>query len=143
MTLEIPVAALQLDRREWREQAGEGFESSLSAKDIARTRRNMLGDQVLHGGAFPSVRVTGYMDGDEAVISIRVRDATHRYRVPVRVEQDGEAIRVSGSLTMYHADFGLTPFSALFGALRVEPRIDARFSLVWVRPGSEPIPPVR
>lgn len=140
MSLVIPVDHLQLDRPEWRREAGEAFASHLSAKDIEATRRNMLGDQLLSAAEFPEVRVSGWLDGSNAEVRMTVRGQSHVYRVPVTVTQGERDLVVEGAMSMSHADFGLTPFSVLLGALRVEPQIDARFRLVWVRPGTEPIP---
>ena len=44
-----------------------------------------------------------------------------------------EELSVSGSMSVAHADFGLTPFSAAGGLLRVAEDIDVVFDLVAIR----------
>ena len=54
---------------------------------------------------------------------------TYDYIVPVDLEVDPETLSATGQLTIRHDDFGLIPYSAAAGLLRVADDIDIRFSL--------------
>ena len=52
------------------------------------------------------------------------------YSLPVELVVEPNKLVVSGSLTIVHSDFGLQPFSAAGGLLRVADQIDMDFEFV-------------
>jgi hypothetical protein len=95
-------------------------------------------DKVLESGRFPwatvSVRVLSMQEA-EADLDVRVsmHGTTFDYRVPAVLEIDAESLGVSGAMAVSHADFGLAPFSAAGGLLRVAEDIEVVFDLVATR----------
>ena len=65
-----------------------------------------------------------------AHVQVTVRDKTNPVVVPVTFEQHGDEIVVSGEFPLKQTDLGLTPFSALLGALQVIDEMKIRFHIV-------------
>lgn len=133
--LRLPLQQLIVDDPAHRERFG--LESELSESAVEGTTRNMQ-DKVLESGLFPwatvGVRLLS-MQADQAQldVSVTVHGTTYDYRVPAELEVEPETLRVSGSMTVSHADFGLTPFSAAGGLLRVADDIEVVFDLVALK----------
>jgi polyisoprenoid-binding protein YceI len=132
--LEIPVAALVIDEPELRARFGEEFASVPSEADKEGTRTNMLGDGLLQAATYPVVRVRGgELAGtgtDQTVaIEIEILGKPFDFRVPAAVALDDGVLEASGEFALDHADLGLTPFSALGGALQVGPRIEFTYRI--------------
>jgi hypothetical protein len=62
-------------------------------------------------------------------MQITVRDRSRSFAVPVRYEYQADGIVVSGDLPLKQSDLGLTPFSALLGALQVVDDMKVRFRI--------------
>lgn len=133
--LYAPLAALAVD--EPRLRADAGFDTQPSESDIAGTRRNML-TQVLEVQDYPYVvvhlrpRAVSATAADlEASVTLHGR--TRPLEVEVRLEHpDARTLLARGRFSLTQSDFGITPFSALGGALRVADRLDIAFSLYAV-----------
>ena len=135
LALSFPPAAMELDDPKLRAEQGAGFESPLRPVDIAATRRNMLGPALLEAAAHPRVQVQGRVLGGqppdlEMELTFQVRGHTSRLRLPLQVELDARLLRAEGELELLQTDLGLTPFSALMGALVVENRMLVKYRLV-------------
>lgn len=132
--LTLPVASLTVDEPARLAAAGPDFPDGLSADEKEATRRNMLSPPVLDGERFPAVTVQS-LDADGAdgtlVVRTRVSVAGHASEmlVPVTIAVEGETLHASGRLTLTHAQLGLTPFSALMGALRVADQLRVAWRL--------------
>lgn len=129
------VDALVVDAPAARAAAGEGFTSTPSAGDIARTRKNMLGSKLLDAERYPFItaHVTQVISGDdssEVRIALTVRDHTAMLTAPVVRHEDGDDLSIHAHLRTDHATLGLKPYSALFGALTVAEEIDVEIALV-------------
>lgn len=136
--LVVPVAGLALDRPADRRAAGAAFAGELSDEAIRDTRANMLGPDLLDAGRHPHVvlralRIEGALPVLEVTAEVVLRGARHETTVPVWVRRAGGRLVVEGQLRLRHADFGLEPFSAAGGALRVQDAIGVRFRLVGER----------
>ena len=133
--IHVPVADLTIDEPKLR--ALEGQEFSAEVPDSARegTKKNMLSEPLLDGAHFPEVVLrSGNMErgaeGMLAQVSVSLRGQTRTIAVPVRYEISGNEVRAQGQLALKQTDLGLTPFSLLGGALRVEDEMTVKFSLV-------------
>jgi len=133
--LRLPLQQLVVDNPANRERFG--LEPQLPQSAIEGTTRNMQ-EKVLESSRFPwatmSVRVLS-MQGTEAELDVRIslHGAAFDYRVPATVAVDPNEFSVTGSMTLRHADFGLTAFSAAGGLLRVAEEIDVVFEIVAQR----------
>ena len=69
-------------------------------------------------------------DGLLAQVSVSVRDQVRTVPVPLRYEMKADELLVRGELRLRQTDIGLTPFSLLGGALRVEDEMIVKFSVL-------------
>jgi hypothetical protein len=129
--LYIPLDTLTVDEPALR--AETGFETTPSAGDIEGTRRNML-DKVLEAERFPYALLRlRHATGERAAVTLAAEITLHGVTrtLPVAVELDTAAgeLRALGSFSLNQTDFGMTPYSALGGALQVQDRVDVRFEI--------------
>lgn len=139
MGVTIPVAGLEVDEEADRRRAGEDFKAPPTPNDIASTRENMLGDDVLAATDFPHIRFTGTLapgaDAVDGALTLRGRTAPVSLAVEVE-RRDGE-VRVTGSGGIRQTAFGMTPFSVFMGALRVADEVGLDYRLAF-RPHPDP-----
>jgi hypothetical protein len=128
----IPLQSLVVDKPEYRAQIG--LEGEVSESAIDGTSSNMQ-DKVLESAIYPWVQVSARFvsaqsDPPTLSVSVMLHGATFEYRVPVDLQVEPDRLVVKGELTMQHEDFGLTPFSAAGGLLKVAEQLDLQFVLV-------------
>lgn len=133
--LELPVAALTVDEAELR--AGEGADFAADVPDAAKegTRRNMLGPSVLDAGQYPNITLRSESldtaaDPVIAHVQIRIRDQLRSIAVPVSFTLNPTELLVTGKLPLKQSELGLTPFSALLGALAVQDEMQLQFRIL-------------
>ena len=135
--LHIPLESLTVDEPQLR--AKEGVEFSADVPDTARegTRHNMLGPALLDAQDYPQIVVSGErltpVEADHATAHTRVdvRGQEHLIEVPLRFRREtAREVAVEGELAIKQTDLGLTPFSAMLGALQVLDEMRIRFRLV-------------
>src|SRR5918995_1509984 len=132
----IPVAKLTVDDAELRAQAGPDFPP---VPDSAKegTRRNMLSESLLDAEHFPEIllnsqRVDVTTPKDVLTqVQVTVRDQNHTFTLPVHYELAADALSASGELPLKHSELGLTPFSAMMGAMQVQDEMKVRFKLYF------------
>ena len=129
--LRIPLQLLVVDKPEYRKQMG--LEGEMTESAIEGTTTNM--HKVLESGEFPWAEISarfasGQSDPPTLNVSVTLHGMTSEYVVPVDLQIEPGRIRINGEMTMQHADFGLTPFSAAGGLIKVAEQIQFRFLLV-------------
>ena len=129
------VADLGIDDPEERAAAGPEFAGVIDAAAIAGTRHNLLGPDVLDAAQAPQVTVefagaSGGPDDYVVAASFIVRGVRSVAQVPVHVVREATGIRADGEVLLSQLSLGLTPFSVMLGALKVEDRLLVRFHLV-------------
>ena len=132
--LRVPLADLGVDDAEARRETGGSFIGERSAGDIAGTRTNMLGDRGLQAGRFPLVRLrSAAIEGDWPVliaqVEVTLHGVTRTQPVVLLVERSAALLKVSGTLLLRQSDFGVTPFSALGGLMKVQDPVAIAFEL--------------
>lgn len=130
--LRVPLQRLIVDDPAHRERFG--LEPELADSAIEGTARNMHAE-VLESNRFPwatvSVRVKSMQEEQAQLdVSVTAHGTTAGFEVPATVKVASGELSVSGSMTFAHGDFGLTPFSAAGGLLRVAENIEVVFELV-------------
>lgn len=133
--LELDVAALEVDRPDWRSDAG--LEPDLDPEAVVGTRRNLLGPRVLDAERFPRIELRSTtlkkIDGGWRMAArIRLQDRVHAVELPLQLSLEGQTLVASGEFERSHAELGLEPFSAAGGSLRVGDPIRFRFRIVAV-----------
>lgn len=130
--LRIPLTELVVDAPRYRKRFE--LDPEVSESSIRGTRRNML-EKVLDVETHPSVQVRAIPVDASAqptvlMVEIELQGATAEYEVPVSLAIESERIEVSGSFTILHSDFGIRPFRAAAGLLRVADELDIHFEVV-------------
>lgn len=135
--LHVPVAQLTIDEPELR--AREGLEFAAEVPESARegTRRNMLGEALLNEAQYPEITLVGRRINDAAAaasiradVQVTMRGQAHSVSVPVAYALTKGELVASGELPLRQSDLGLTPFSAMLGALQVQDELRIRFRIV-------------
>jgi len=120
------VASLRVlcARKDGRDDPG-----TLSRGDIKKIQANIT-DDVFDARKHPKVRFVSRsvaVEGDRATVegtlSLNGRDRALRV---VATKQGGKWV---AEVAIHQPDFGIKPFSAMMGALKVQPRVDVRLSL--------------
>jgi polyisoprenoid-binding protein YceI len=131
----VPVNDFTIDEPQLR--ALEGKEFSAEVPDSARegTKKNMLSEPMLDAARFAemvlrSTRLENGSEGILATVSVSIRGQTRDVNVPIRHEVQGNEVRAQGQFALKQTDLGLTPFSLLGGALRVEDEMTVKFLVV-------------
>ena len=140
--LEVPVESLVVDSAEARAEEGKEFAAEVSAQAREGTRDHMLGAEVLDATRYPLIRIesislSGPRWNPTVLARTTLRGVTHELRFPAAVVQDGDRVTVIASLQIRQSDFGITPFAALGGGLRVRDEVDIRVRVV-ARHGPQP-----
>jgi len=147
----IPVAEFTVDEPALRAQE-HSPDFPPEVPDTARegTRRNMLGEALLDAEHNPQIvlravrlesagapgsggEAGGEASGETRVLArvqTTVRGQLRTISVPVRYEFAAGALIVSGEAALKQSELGLTPFSALLGALQVQDEMRVRFRIV-------------
>jgi len=138
-SLYVPVADFVVDDARARAEEGEDFSAEVPEEAKAGTRRNMLSGALLDAERFPvmtltSVGIAQTPDGNlAATLTIGVAGHESTLVVPFTLESSAERIAAEGSVVLRQSELGLTPFSAMLGALQVQDAISVRFKLVAPR----------
>lgn len=128
--LHVPLEKLTVDEPSLRAEAGLDTRPSQDA--IEGTRRNML-EKVLDAGRFPHVLIRATRTAADPArlnVDLTLHGDTRRFDLPARIDATPDGIAVSGRLTFKQTDFGMTPYSVLGGALRVQNELELRFRIV-------------
>jgi polyisoprenoid-binding protein YceI len=133
--LEVPVAALTVDEAELRASQGADFAGDVPDSAKEGTRRNMLGAAVLDAEHYPQISLRSenlQLDGDRLMtqVEVRIRDQVRSFTVPVSYTVNSNEVLAEGALVLKQSDLGLTPFTALLGALQVQDEMQLQFRLV-------------
>lgn len=108
------------------------------------TRHNMLGAALLNAATFPDIALRaeglrhssdGGPDDLVAEVLVRVRGQVRSLSVPVRYHIESDQIEVTSEFPLRQTDLGLTPFSAVGGALKVRDGMKVRLELLAKRRG--------
>jgi len=135
LRLDIDARTLEVDRPSWRE--AEGLDPDMSPDAIAGTRENMRSNALLDVDRHPLITVEsiglsgpGWQPDIEAKITLRGQ--TRELTVPIALSVDDERMTATGRLVLRQSDFGIAPFSAAGGSLRVADEVMVRFRIVAV-----------
>jgi hypothetical protein len=112
-------------------RGGADLPGVLSAKDCAEIEANIAG-KILRASAHPSIRfrsssVKAVEGGTRVEGTLAIRGRERPLAVLVRKEGD----RAVAECAIDQPDFGIQPFSAVFGTLRVKPVVKVRLSAPW------------
>ena len=127
----LPLRNLIVDKPEYRDRLG--LDTNPSESDVAGTYTNML--KVLGPEFSPWVEIHAIIvSADETTtslgVSIILNERAADFVVPVELRTEAARLVVSGHTTLNQSDFGLIPFQAAGGLLRVADELEITFHLV-------------
>ena len=134
----VPVDLLTIDEPQLRAKEGPEFPTEVPESAKEGTRRNMLSEALLNGAQYPDITLVSQHIGTPAAagsplpadVQVTIRGQVHSLSVPVTYSFEDSRLIVSGELPIKQTDLGLTPFSALLGALQVQDELRVRFRIV-------------
>jgi polyisoprenoid-binding protein YceI len=111
----------------------------ISAKDKTEITNNM-NNSVLESAKFPkiafrSTSISNFnQNGNNASFTVNgdltLHGATKRIAIAVNVAQSGASLRATGQYTLRQTDFGIKPYSAFLGAIKVKNEVVIKFNMV-------------
>jgi polyisoprenoid-binding protein YceI len=115
-------------------RARQGLDPGPSKKDIGRTRANML-EHVLEAARWPVIHIRiSYIDGQMpqpvVVAEIDLHGMTRKLELPVSVQAIGMDLTIKGAFELAQSDFGIKPFKAIGGGIRVSDSLQIRFEII-------------
>lgn len=129
--LRIPVADLRV-----RGKVRKGTITPMSAADHADIEQRFGSRDVLDGETFADVRFVGEgrRAGDAAKVTgeLTLRGVTRPLTVETRLRGDGEARVAEGEVTLAQSEWGIQPYTALLGALKVQDRVRISWRLRYI-----------
>jgi polyisoprenoid-binding protein YceI len=133
--VQVPVTEFTIDEPALRALEGSDFASDVPDSAREGTKKNMLSENMLDGARFPqmtlrSERMEAGSEGILAHVSVTIRGETRTVVTPLRYELKGDEVTAKGEMRLKQTDLGLTPFSLLGGALRVEDEMTVKFSVL-------------
>jgi len=133
--LEIPVDSFAVDPPAARAEEGDEFAAQVSEPARRDTRENMLGRDVLDAEKHPLVRIesialVGPQWGPTVTARVTLRGVTRDLRFAAAVLRQDDMLAVVAAFRINQSEFGIEPFTALNGGLRVRDALDIRVRLV-------------
>ena len=141
--IHIPVATFTVDEAALRaEQSAADFPPDVSEGAKEGTRHNMLGEALLDAQRNPEIvlralrlerAVEGAADSATVLAHVQstVRGQLRSFTVPVRYRLAGDgSLEAAGEFPLRQSELGLTPFSAMLGALQVQDEMRVSFHIV-------------
>ena len=134
IVLELDVAGLEVDDPALRALEGEDFEGEVPQKDIDGTRANMLGEDLLNAEQFPTIRIQstaieGSFPDVNIVATVTVTGIENTVTFPASIELTDDAFTASGEFELTHEALGLSPFTAMGGALSVHEMLIFKYEI--------------
>ena len=132
ISLSVPVNNLQVDNPEIRQLAGiEGTLSESMRKDV---KKHMLSDIQLDAEQYPMISFQSTScEGSGNAMTLKgnftMHGTTNTISVPVTVS-DTDGLRLKGSFPVKATDYGIKPYSAMFGAVANKDEMKITFDLV-------------
>ena len=130
--LTVPDAGFVVDDDAMRREEGADFAEETPQDAKSGTLHNMQSAALLDAAQFPeitvrSVAITGAAGEFTATVAVSVAGHESRLDVPFTVDTSPGRVTASGELWVRQSALGLTPFSVMMGALRVQDDIRVKF----------------
>ncbi len=136
----VPVASFTVDEESLRaDEHSADFPPGIPDSARTGTRQHMLGADQLDAEHSPqiilrAVRLEAARPAAPGMllahVQVSVRGGEHPLQVPVHYAREGDTVVASGELPLRQSDLGITPYSAMLGALQVQDEMRVKFRLV-------------
>ncbi len=108
---------------------GERQPDTLKEKDIADIERDMAG-KVLHPDKYPTVNFRSKsIQEKEGGYNVKGELSLHGVTKPVEFDIDSNGENLKGMFTILQKDYGIKPFKAMMGTLKIKNEINFAFDL--------------
>lgn len=136
--LELRVQDFAVDDPELRALESEEFEGEVPQKDIDGTRANMLSEDLLDAERFQTIqirseKIEGSLPDVNIVATVVVKGVESTVTFPASVELTDDSVVARGEIELLHAAVGLSPFTAMGGALSVRDLLVFKYEIVGSR----------
>jgi polyisoprenoid-binding protein YceI len=138
--LRVPVTSFTVDEESLRAaQHSADFPPGIPDSARAGTKEHMLGADQLDAEHSPQIilRAVKLEPARPAVpgtllahVQVSLRGSEHSLEVPVRYEHTGDTVVASGEMPLRQTELGITPYSAMLGALQVQDELRVQFRIV-------------
>lgn len=130
--LSIAVGSAVVDDADRRVR--ESLAGDLDLSNRNSVLENMLGPEVLDAANFPTItanlrKLESTPPDGQATIALTIKDTTRMLTFPVKIEQDGERVTVSGEFELVQSEFAIDPYSSLLGSIAVADTLLVKFVL--------------
>ncbi len=136
----VPVTSFTVDEESLRAaEHSADFPPGIPESARSGTRQHMLGADQLDAERAPQITLRAMkLEAARpaapgmvlAQVQVSVRGAEHLLQVPVHYERQGDTVVASGELPLRQSELGITPYSAMLGALQVQDEMRVKFRLV-------------
>lgn len=121
VSITVPTSGLVNDEESMRKKVG--YDTVLDQGDRDEVKEHMLGSDQLNAGSFPSLTFTSTScaaSGTGTIVkgNMSMHGVSKAVSVTMAITADGKSFAAKGNLSIGQTDFGITPFSALFGQLK-------------------------
>ncbi len=140
----LPLNRLIVDDPVLRTEEGDDFSSAVSDKDSQGTRANMLGEKVLDAAQFPFLQISGEVAASSPPaitlqLDINLHGVIRSLQTQANVSETANGLIVEGNFKVRQSDFGIEPFSALLGRLKVVDEVTIKYKIVASGAGAQKI----
>jgi YceI-like domain len=136
----VPVASFTVDEESLRaaEQSPD-FPPGVPDSARAGTQEHMLGAEQLDALHNPQIILRAVKLGPArpdvpgmllARVQVSVRGSEYPLEVPVHYEHRGATVMAIGEVALRQSELGITPYSAMLGALQVQDQLRVKFRIV-------------
>lgn len=132
----FPVAGIEVDPMPLREAVGGAFASTgLTPEGAEKTREHMLDESIMNADRFPKIglsagKVHGELPKLVVDMALTIHGVQRRQLIPATVRVEGGTLTATGAFAIRQTDYGITPSSAMGGALYAQDPIMIEFELV-------------
>jgi hypothetical protein len=114
----------------------EGRVSPMKDKDHQEIEDYIVGKKILRADRFPRIRYVGRGErgsGEEVRVDgeLTLKDATRPLPVQTRVREQDDGFQVEGEVRFKQTTWGIKPFSALLGTLKIQDELRINWELSY------------
>jgi len=131
--LSVPTQSLIVNDPALRAKAEEGFNSKVGSFNRKITRKSMLGKKVLYAKKYPyinleSLQLPAQLNG-EATMRVTLRGTSQDEEVEITTQFGNNVLQITGQFYLTQSDYGIAPFSIMFGGIRVKDALRLDFDV--------------
>ncbi len=129
----FPVADIDVDPLALRKEVGGAFaDTGMTEEDARKTREHMLAEDIMDARRFPKIglsakKVYGELPKLAVDMVLTLHGIERRRLIPATVRVEGDTLTATGAFVIRQTRFGITPSSAMGGALYVQDPIMIEF----------------